>query len=165
MAASKDEFAFQLKIANKLTPLLYLLEVVTVDTSTWDIDMALRKPASVALPPQVRGVSARHARTFAASASDAEPKHYLLTYEYVPDILEKRGPHRPGHLAAAQAQIEAGNLLKGGPLADPVDGAVFLFKCADPTIIDDFVAGDPYVTAGLVPKHQIREWSVLLEAP
>ncbi|KAK3256497.1 hypothetical protein CYMTET_34371 [Cymbomonas tetramitiformis] len=96
---------------------------------------------TAALPPQVRGVSARHARTFAASASDAEPKHYLLTYEYVPDILEKRGPHRPGHLAAAQAQIEAGNLLKGGPLADPVDGAVFLFKCADPTIIDDFVAG------------------------
>jgi len=32
----------------------------------------------------------------------------VLLYTYVPDILEKRGPHRAGHLAAAKAQEDAG---------------------------------------------------------
>ena len=32
-------------------------------------------------------------------------KYYSLHYQYVPDILEKRGPHREGHLAAARKQV------------------------------------------------------------
>ena len=32
----------------------------------------------------------------------------VLLYTYVPDSLEKRGPHRAGHLAAAKAQEDAG---------------------------------------------------------
>jgi hypothetical protein len=30
----------------------------------------------------------------AAAAAAPPPKYYLLNYTYVPDILEKRGPHR-----------------------------------------------------------------------
>jgi len=39
-----------------------------------------------------------------AAAADP-PKYTLLTYEYVPDILEKRGPYREGHLAAAFKKV------------------------------------------------------------
>lgn len=33
------------------------------------------------------------------------PKFMILEYKYVPDILEKRTPHRAAHLAAAQAKV------------------------------------------------------------
>ena len=40
--------------------------------------------------------------------------NYLLQYDYVPDVLEKRGPFREGHLNLAKELIEAGKCLSGG---------------------------------------------------
>ena len=45
-------------------------------------------------------------QVFASAAADP-PKYTLLTYEYVPDILEKRGPYREGHLAAAFQKVRS----------------------------------------------------------
>mmetsp|Transcript_19811 Transcript_19811/g.43324 ORF Transcript_19811/g.43324 Transcript_19811/m.43324 type:complete len:95 (+) Transcript_19811:146-430(+) len=92
-----------------------------------------------------------------------EPKHYLLTYTYVPDILEKRGPHREGHLAVAREQIATGNLLMMGPY-NPPGGAMFLWRCDDPRIIEQYAEKDPYVIAGLVPSYSVTEWTVVLKA-
>lgn len=41
----------------------------------------------------------------AASASAPPPKHHILEYTYVADILEKRGPYRADHIAAAKQQV------------------------------------------------------------
>lgn len=41
----------------------------------------------------------------AAAAASDPPKYAILTYDYVPDILEKRGPYRAEHLAAAQKLV------------------------------------------------------------
>lgn len=32
-------------------------------------------------------------------------KYYLLHYQYTPDIMEKRGPHRDAHIGAARQQV------------------------------------------------------------
>jgi len=51
----------------------------------------------------------------------------LVKADYVPDILEKRGPHRPGHIALAQAEEAEGKMLLGGAWGAPVDGALFIW--------------------------------------
>ena len=53
--------------------------------------------------------------------------HYLLIYDVSDDYLERRAAFRAEHLALAWAAHERGELLLGGALADPVDGAVLLF--------------------------------------
>ncbi|GIV70118.1 YciI-like protein [Caldilinea sp.] len=88
--------------------------------------------------------------------------HYLLFYDYVEDILERRTPYRAEHLALAQAAHERGELLMVGALAEPVDGAVFVFKADGPEPIEAFVRNDPYVKHGLVTAWRIRPWTVVI---
>ena len=38
----------------------------------------------------------------------------VLTYDYVPDILDKRGPYRAGHIGGAKKLEESGNLIMAG---------------------------------------------------
>ena len=47
------------------------------------------------------------------------PTRYLLSYEYVPDVLEKRGPYREGHLGLAKDMIAEGSCVSGGPSLVP----------------------------------------------
>jgi uncharacterized protein YciI len=88
--------------------------------------------------------------------------YYLLFYEYVEDILERRAPFRSAHLAAAQAAYDRGELVMAGALAAPVDRAVLVFKVDDPQGIEAFVHADPYVRNGLVTAWQIRPWTVVI---
>ena len=90
--------------------------------------------------------------------------HYLLLYDYVDDIVERRAPHREAHLAMARESHSRGELLLGGALADPVDGAVLLFRADSPKAVEEFVARDPYVAAGLVTRWRIRPWTVVVGA-
>ena len=50
--------------------------------------------------------------------------HYLLFYEVDEDYVSKRGNFREAHLAKAWKASERGELVLGGALANPVDGAV-----------------------------------------
>ncbi len=87
--------------------------------------------------------------------------HYLLFYDVVPDYAERRVPFRAAHLAYAWAAVDRGELVLGGALADPVDGAVLLFDCDSPAPIEAFVAGDPYVINGLITNWRIRPWTTV----
>ena len=78
--------------------------------------------------------------------------HYLLFYDVVPDYAQRRMSLRADHLALARAAHARGELILGGALADPVDGAVLLFDCDSPAVIEAFVAADPYVVNGLVTR-------------
>ena len=49
------------------------------------------------------------------------PTRYLLSYDYVPDVLEKRGPHREGHIGLAKDMIQEGLCVSGGPSFTPGD--------------------------------------------
>ena len=86
--------------------------------------------------------------------------HWLLFYDYVEGILEKRAPHREGHLAHARAKKDEGAILMAGATGDPPNGAVFVWT--DPEGIEDWVAADPYVQAGLVTQWRVEPWNVVV---
>ena len=88
--------------------------------------------------------------------------HFLLFYDYVPDVLERRGPLRAAHVALAQAAQQRGELILGGALADPVDSAVLLFDCESASVVEQFVRDDPYVQGGLVTRWRIRPWTTVV---
>ncbi|SDQ55701.1 hypothetical protein SAMN05443245_1827 [Paraburkholderia fungorum] len=87
--------------------------------------------------------------------------HYLLMYELVSDYLDRRGEYRDEHLRLAWTASERGELLLGGALADPVDGAVLLFKGDSPAAAEAFARADPYVRSGLVGSWRVREWTTV----
>ncbi len=53
--------------------------------------------------------------------------HTVLFYDYVPDILERRAPHREAHLARIGEWVASGAMLSAGALGDPPTGAMFVF--------------------------------------
>ncbi len=89
-------------------------------------------------------------------------KHYLLFYEVGEDYLQKRAALRSRHLEKAWQAHERGELVLGGTLADPVDGAVLLFKGESSQVAEGFARADPYVTNGLVVRWRVREWTTVV---
>ena len=67
--------------------------------------------------------------------------HYLLFYEVGDDYIARRAAFRNVHLKLGWEAAERGELVMGGALANPVDGAVLLFK-GDP----------PYLSATILAE-------------
>jgi uncharacterized protein YciI len=88
--------------------------------------------------------------------------HYLLFYDVVPDYEQRRMALRAAHLAHAKAACARGELLLGGALADPVDGAVLLFRGDSLAAAEAFAVADPYVTNGLVTRWRVRAWTTVV---
>ena len=88
--------------------------------------------------------------------------HYLLIYDLVDDYIERRGPLRASQLALAGAAEARGELVLGGALASPPDGAVLLFRGESPEAAEAFAAADPYVKNGLVTRWRVREWMTVV---
>ena len=89
-------------------------------------------------------------------------KHFLLFYDYVADVLDRRPQFRGGHLQHAWAAAKKGELIVAGALADPVDGAVLMFAGDDKTVAEEFARSDPYVIGGLVERWRVREWTTVV---
>ena len=87
--------------------------------------------------------------------------HYLLFYEVGEDYVSRRAELRDAHLAKAWKASESGELVLGGALANPVDGAVLLFKADSPEVAERFAKADPYVTSGAVKRWYVREWTTV----
>lgn len=87
--------------------------------------------------------------------------HYLLFYEVDEDYVARRGEFRGAHLEKAWAASERGELVLGGALADPVDGAVLLFKGDSTEVAEKFARVDPYVVNGLIKKWYVRQWTTV----
>ena len=88
--------------------------------------------------------------------------HYLLFYDVVSDYAERRAAFRAQHLALARAAHARGELVLGGALAYPVDGAVLVFQGESPAVAEAFAAADPYVTNGLVTRWRVRTWTTVV---
>jgi uncharacterized protein YciI len=88
--------------------------------------------------------------------------HFLLFYDYVPDVLEKRPQFRAVHLKHARAAVERGELMLAGAFADPVDGAALFFSATSREVVENFAKADPYVTGGLVKGWRVREWTTVV---
>jgi uncharacterized protein len=88
--------------------------------------------------------------------------HYLLFYEVGDDYVSRRAEFRDAHLKKAWEASNRGELVLGGALANPVDGAVLLFKGDSPEVAERFARSDPYVTSGAVKRWQVREWTTVV---
>jgi uncharacterized protein len=87
--------------------------------------------------------------------------HHILFYDYVDEILERRGPYREAHLARIASEREAGRIVMAGALGDPPHGAAIVFHDVTAEEIERFVAGDPYVEGGLVSAWRAEPWNVV----
>lgn len=88
-------------------------------------------------------------------------KHFLLFYDVVADFADKRAELRTAHLTKVWASAGRGDLLLGGALANPLDGAVLLFQGETPAVAESFAKTDPYVVSGLVTGWKVREWTTV----
>ena len=84
--------------------------------------------------------------------------HYLLFYEGADDYVARRAKFREAHLEKAWASSERGELVLGGAVGNPAEGAVLLFKSDSPEAVENFARTDPYVTGGVVKRWYVREW-------
>ena len=88
--------------------------------------------------------------------------HYLLFYDVVDDYVARRAQYRDEHLQKAWAACERGELVLGGALAEPADGAVLLFQGDSPAAAEAFAKADPYVVNGLVKQWRVRPWTTVV---
>lgn len=87
--------------------------------------------------------------------------HYVLFYDYVDDIVQRRGPHREAHLASIRAARDRGEVLMAGALGDPPHSAAIVFRGVEPEVIESFARDDPYARAGLIRAWRIERWSLV----
>src|SRR5450631_3917210 len=87
--------------------------------------------------------------------------HYLLFYEVGEDYVSRRAEFRNAHLEKAWKASERGELVLGGALSNPVDGAVLLFRGDSPAVAENFARTDPYVTSGAVKRWHVRQWTTV----
>lgn len=88
--------------------------------------------------------------------------HYILFYKFVDDYLERRGEFRSVHLGLAEEAKKRGELMMAGALAEPADGAIFVFKGESPEAAEKFASEDPYVKNGIVIEWNVRPWTVVI---
>ena len=84
--------------------------------------------------------------------------HFLLFYTTSSDYPTRREQFRANHLRLAWQAVERGELILGGALADPTDGAVLVFRGESPDVATRFAESDPYVLNGLVVEWNVRPW-------
>ena len=87
---------------------------------------------------------------------------YVVQYSYVSDIVDRRQPYRAEHLGRITAAASDGLLLLSGALADPVDGAVLVFRADSRGEVEEWVHGDPYLAAGLITDYVVREITLVV---
>ncbi len=110
------------------------------------------------------GRHARLVRQFSGS-TPLQATKFLLKYDYIPEVLEQRGPYREEHIALANKFIAEGTCLSGGPVGEVgmevPKGALFVFL--DAKSAQEYADGDPYVANGIVTQYSIEEWNVVVE--
>jgi uncharacterized protein YciI len=101
-----------------------------------------------------------HGALDAFAAAAIAPK-YLMTYECTPAGLAKAPLHIAAHIARLDEFRARGSLLMAGPVMDGSGRAFGVFWSRDAA--DEFVAGDPFITEGVVDKATVVEWREALE--
>jgi len=88
--------------------------------------------------------------------------HTILFYDVVDDYVERRAQFRAEHLELGRQAQERGELVLAGALAEPVDGAVLVFRGESPDAAVAFAKADPYVRNGLVKAWRVRKWTTVI---
>lgn len=90
---------------------------------------------------------------------------YAIRYEYDGRSAE-RDALRPDHRAYLAGLAEQGVALAYGRFDDDGDpGAVLLFEAGSTEQVQELLAADPFVVAGLVPRYEVRRWAGVFAPP
>ena len=84
----------------------------------------------------------------------------VMFYELAADGMPKAMEHYAAHSARLDELHARGVLLMAGPLGNPPEGALAIFTTREAA--EEFVAGDPFVTNGVVAKWRLVEWQEAL---
>jgi uncharacterized protein YciI len=76
-------------------------------------------------------------------------------------MADRRGPYRAAHLERIRAEQRAGSVTLAGALGDPPHAGAIVFKDVPREHIEAFVAGDPYMSAGLITGYRIERWNIV----
>ena len=87
--------------------------------------------------------------------------YFALFYDVVHDYVARRTAFRADHLTLVREAHRRGDLVLAGAFADPVDGALLVFRASNRSVAEAFARADPYVINGLVTRWSVREWSVV----
>ena len=90
--------------------------------------------------------------------------HFALIYDVVEHFVERRMPFRPAHLQLLRDAEARGFLRFAGPLGEPPDGALLVFRADGAADVEAFARVDPYVTGGLVTAWRVRPWNIVIGA-
>ena len=84
---------------------------------------------------------------------------YVVIYESADDVLARVPEVMPAHRAWYQEFARRGDLIMVGPFSDATGAMSVLTSRA---AAEEFAAGDPFVTRGLVRNWYVREWVEVL---
>ena len=88
-------------------------------------------------------------------------KYFVLSYDVVDDMVTKRVPYREEHLRLIRDAHARGEIVMGGAVGDPPDGALLVFRAASPDVAEAFGREDPYVQQGLVITWTVKPWTLV----
>ena len=88
--------------------------------------------------------------------------HTILFYDVVDDYECRRTIFREEHFTLARESYARRAMVLAGALANPVDGAVLVFRDDSPETAVAFAKADPYVRNGLVTAWLVRKWNTVI---
>ena len=88
--------------------------------------------------------------------------YYVLEYETGEDYVNRRAPYRNEHLGLVKEAHARGDILMGGALGDPPQGAMIIFRGDSPAVAEAFARADPYVRSGVIARWTVRPWHVVI---
>ena len=89
-------------------------------------------------------------------------KHFALIYEMVENFVERRKPYREAHLQHINDAHARGLIVMAGPLGDPPEGGLLIFRADSAAAVEAWVRADPYVTNGIVFGSRVRPWNLVI---
>lgn len=90
-----------------------------------------------------------------------EMKYYVLVYEVVDDMVNRRAPYRDEHLRLIREGHARGEIVMAGAVGDPPDGALLVFRAPSSETAEKFAREDPYVTNRLIVSWKVKPWAVV----
>ncbi len=86
-------------------------------------------------------------------------KHFVLTYHYVKDYMQRRDAFRAEHLARVRQAVDEGRILAAGVLPEE-PSALIVFYAESAEAARAFAEGDPYFKGGLISSYEVSDWVV-----
>jgi uncharacterized protein len=85
---------------------------------------------------------------------------FLVIYTYVPDMEQRRTPHREEHLAWLRGLAGAGTVRVAGATSEPVDTGVLVVRAAGVHAVRRLLLDDPYAAANLITGVVVRPFGL-----